>query len=366
MKLEIYIVITFITAFILASCSSATINYSNELPLINKALKAVDIDKYFRYQDFSASSLEDLERYISNKKLKTNETREAINLRDNIRKILSKKEFTLDLSTSNIYTFELIELIYSSNLPIAIQWNQSDEKDIFQHSVTEKISGFCSSIYEDSQVAISKKINILKDLTLIIYMPRYENIQRVLSEQFPKSQNIKFNNEDEQKFASKVLEIDQSNQRFNKILNLNPNQKLHFYPRSREDVRNIVLLLEPNEYQSVLPAFKYHGGEQFKYINFISSLENLDNVNQLLDFENSFIPLPFHLSKKIQNKEIFFLGDLMELSILNDWLILEILKQSSIRYARVSGMTGELEYQRGSCTKRSIPMQMINSSWVTS
>ena len=71
-------------------------------------------------------------------------------------------------------------------------------------------------------------------------------------------------------------------------------------------------------------------------------------------------------SKKIKTKEITSLKGVLQLSMLSDWLILEIIEQSGIRNADISGMTGNLEYQRGSCTKRSIPMQMIHSAWITS
>ena len=366
MKLRVNIVITFITAAILASCSSATINYSNEVSKSNKVFEEADIEKYFRYQDLSASSLEDLDTYLLNLSLRTDRAKEIKNLRSNIKKILSKKKFNLALSSLNIYSFELMELIYSSGLPISIQWDQSNKKDIFERPVTAKISGFCSSIYEDAQTAISKKIKNAERSTLIIYAPRYANIQRLLSKQFIGVQSIQFNNKNEQKFASKVLGIQKSKERFKKIVNLNPNQKLEFAPRPRGDVKNIVLLLEPDQYKSVLPAFRYHGGEKFQYINFISSLENLGTTNQLLDFEDSLIPFPSHLSQKIRNKEIYSLESLMELSMLSDWLIVEIIKQSGIQNADISGMTGNLKYERGNCTKRTIPVQMINSSWVTS
>ena len=364
MKLRVNIIITFITAAILASCSSATINYPNELSKSNKTFKETDINKYFRYQDFSGSSLEDLDTL--NSRLQTNRTKEIKNLRSNINKILSKKQFTLTLKSSEIYSFKLMELIYSFGLPISIQWDQSDKKDIFQSSVTEKISGFCSSIYGDAQKSISKKINNLQLSTLLLYSTRYENIQKLLSKQFPEMQTIQFSEGDEQKFASIVLGINKSKERFKKIANLNPNQELKFDPRPRGDIKNIVLLLEPDQYQSVLPAFRYHGGDKFQYINFISSLENLDTVNQLLDFENSLIPFPFYLSEKIQSKEILSMEKIMQLSMLNDWLILEIIKQAGIQNAKISGMTGNLSYQRGSCTKRVIPMQRIGSTWLTS
>ena len=366
MKLRVNIVITFITAAILASCSSATINYSNEVSKSNKVFEEADIDKYFRYQDFSLSSLEDLDTYLLNLSLRTDRAKEIKNLRSNIKKILSKKKFNLALSSLNIYSFELMELIYSSGLPISIQWDQSNKKDIFQTPLTEKISGFCSSIYGDAQEAISKKINNLQHPTLIIYSPKYNNIQKLLSKQFLEVEIIQFNDGNEQKFASIVLGINKSKERFNKIVSINPNQKLEFAPRSRGDIKNIILLLEPDQYKSVLPALRYHGGDKFQYINFISSLENLDTANQLLDFENSFIPIPLLLSEKIQSKEITSLEEIMQHSMLNDWLIIELIKQSGIRSAKIFGMTGSLEFERGKCTKRNIPTQMIRSTWITS
>ena len=54
----------------------------------------------------------------------------------------------------------------------------------------------------------------------------------------------------------------------------------------------------------------------------------------------------------------------MQKSILNDWLLIEIIKQAGIRSADINGMTGTLEFQRNSCTRRNIPMHRINSDWV--
>ena len=366
MKLRLNIVITFITAAILASCSSAIINYSNELAPPSKIAVGLEVKKYFRYQDFGASSFEEIDNYILRSSHNKKELQEIKALRSNLKKIASTKKFTLTLEKSNLYSFELMELIYSSGLPISIQWDQSNKKDIFQTPLTEKISGFCSSIYGDAQEAISKKINNLQHPTLIIYSPKYNNIQKLLSKQFLEVETIQFNEGNEQKFASIVLGINKSKERFNKIVSINPNQKLEFAPRSRGDIKNIILLLEPDQYKSVLPALRYHGGDKFQYINFISSLENLDTANQLLDFENSFIPIPLLLSEKIQSKEITSLEKIMQHSMLNDWLIIELIKQSGIRSAKIFGMTGSLEFERGKCTKRNIPTQMIRSTWITS
>jgi hypothetical protein len=115
-----------------------------------------------------------------------------------------------------------------------------------------------------------------------------------------------------------------------------------------------------------LPAFKYHGRSKFEYVNFISSLVALNNTNQLLDLENSSIPLSGRLSQDIRSKEIVSLEGIMQRSMLHDWILIEIIKQAGIRSADIDGMTGTLKFQRNNCTKRNLPMQRINSNWINS
>ena len=366
MKLRLNIVITFITAAILASCSSATINYSNELIPSSELSVGGEIEKYFRYKDFSNISFQEIDNYILHSSSQSKKLQEIKALRSNLKKIASTKEFILSLSNSNLYSFELIELIYSLDLPITIQWKRSAQEDLSSDIITKKNLGFCSSIYEDALESIVSKIFSFERSSLIVYVEEYGSIKESLAIQYPEIKSVLFENESAQNFASKVLGINGSADRYKKITNLNPNQQLNFVPRSRDDVKNIILLLKPEQYKSVLPAFRYHGGEQFQYINFISSLEKIDNTNQLLDYENSLIPFPFVLSSKIKDKEIVSLEEIIQRSILNDWLLTEIIRQSGVGSANISGMTGSLEFQRGKCTKRTIPMQRVNAKWITS
>ena len=187
-----------------------------------------------------------------------------------------------------------------------------------------------------------------------------------MTDRFPKINSILFKKDDPQLFAAETLGINSSNKRFKKITSLNPNQKLEFSARPRGDIQKIFLLLEPAQFQSVLPAFKYHGGNKFQYVNFISSLVALNNTNQLLDLENSSVPLSGRLSQAIRSKEIVSLEGIMQRSMLHDWLLIEIIKQAGIRSADIDGMTGTLKFQRNSCTKRNLPMQRINSNWINS
>jgi len=360
-------VITFISSIvILASCTSANINHSNENFILEENLQAKDVKQYFSYKDFSAKAIRELDLYIKDSQLSSDELNNLKKLRSNIRKIASKEAFIIYAGKSSIYSFELIQLIYSLDLPIQIKWDQSDKKYISQNLLSEAPLGFCSSLYEDALETIATEVSRASNSALLVYSEAFSDEKNFLTGRFPKINSILFKKGDPQLFAAETLGINNSNKRFKKITSLNPNQKLEFSARPRHDVQKIFLLLEPAQFQSVLPAFRYHGGNKFQYVNFISSLVALNNTNQLLDLENSSVTLSERLSQNIRSKEITSLEGIMQRSMLHDWILIEIIKQAGIRSADIDGMTGALKFQRNSCTKRNLPMQRINSNWINS
>ena len=360
-------VITFISSVvILASCTSANINHSNENFILEESLQAKDVKKYFGYKDFSAKAIMELDLYIKNSQLSSDALNDLKKLRRNIRKIASKEAFIIYAEKSNVHSFELIQLIYGLDLPIQIKWDQSDKKYISQNLLSEAPLSFCSSLYEDALETVVTEVSSSSNSALLVYSEGFSDEKNFLTDQFPKINSILFNKSDPQQFAAEVLGINSSNKRFKSIASLNPNQKLEFSARPRDDIQKIFFFLQPNQFQSILPAFRYHGGDKFQYVNFIASLENLNNINQLLDFENSSIPLSDRISQSIQSREIISLESIMQRSVLHDWLLVEVIKQAGIRSADIDGMTGALEFQRNSCTKRNLPMQRINSSWINS
>ncbi|MDA9969774.1 hypothetical protein N9F06_02740 [Gammaproteobacteria bacterium] len=360
-------VITFISSIvILASCTSANINHSNENFILEESLQAKDVKQYFSYKNFSAKAIRELDLYIKDSQLSSDELNNLKKLRSNIRKIASKEAFIIYAGKSSIYSFELIQLIYSLDLPIQIKWDQSEKKYISQNLLSEAPLGFCSSLYEDALETIATEVSKASNSALLVYSKAFSDEKKFLTDRFPKINNILYKKADPQLFAAETLGINNSNKRFKKITSLNPNQKLEFLARPRGDIQKIFLLLEPAQFQSVLPAFKYHGGDKFQYVNFISSLVALNNTNQLLDLENSSVPLSSRLSQAIRSKEILSLKSIIQRSMLHDWILIEIMKQAGIRSADIDGMTGTLKFQRNSCTKRKLPMQRINSNWINS
>ena len=113
---------------------------------------------------------------------------------------------------------------------------------------------------------------------------------------------------------------------------------MNFNPRSRSDIKQIRMLLNPQEFKAMIPALRYHGGNKFKYINFISSLEGLNNSLQLLDYEDSYTPISFFLSNKIQNEGMKSIEDHLKYGVLSDWLLDQVFKQAGVQSATKNGV----------------------------
>ena len=111
----------------------------------------------------------------------------------------------------------------------------------------------------------------------------------------------------------------------------------------------------------MIPALRYHGGRKFKYVNFISSLTDLNYPLQLLDYEDSYSPISIFFSRKIKKDSSKSIENFLEYGILDDWLLTQVLKQANVQSAKINGATGIILYKLNSCAKREIPMQKLSS-----
>jgi outer membrane PBP1 activator LpoA protein len=116
----------------------------------------------------------------------------------------------------------------------------------------------------------------------------------------------------------------------------------------------------------MIPALRYHGGSNFKYINFISSMEDITDPKQLLDFEDSWVPFSRNLTSKVKNDSGATLERILALGTLNEWLLIQILDQAGVQSAKINGVTGSLVFRLNSCTKRIIPLQKISADLFSS
>ena len=199
-------VITFISSIvILASCTSANINHSNENFILEESLQAKDVKQYFSYKDFSAKAIRELDLYIKDSQLSSDELNNLKKLRSNIRKIASKEAFIIYAGKSNIYSFELIQLIYSLDLPIQIKWDQSDKKYISQNLLSEVPLGFCSSLYKDALDTVATEVSSASNSALLVYSEAFSDEKKFLTDRFPTINSILFKKDDPQFLPLKHL-----------------------------------------------------------------------------------------------------------------------------------------------------------------
>ena len=350
-----------LSLLILASCSSTSYNLktsSNESfsKVYNKNLQDI-----ISYRTFDENDLRLIQDIIDNQKLSQSELQDLKLHKKNYQKILRKNKYQIELNPSQKYSKELIELIYQFNLPISISWNENKSNMIPENLLQKKINGFCASLYDDSISSINKEISKIPGATLVIFSEEYSSIVKNIKLTNSKIYTVKYNAENFQEFAGEILGINLSKTRFKKISSLNPNLTMNFNPRSRSDIKQIVMLLKPQEFKAMIPALRYHGGNKFKYINFVSSLQDLTDPLQLLDYEDSHTPISIFLSRKIQNEDSTSIEYFLEYGVLGEWLLDQVFKQSGVQSATVNSASGTIFYNSSTCNRREIDMQKISS-----
>ena len=348
-----------LSLFILTSCATGSKNIQNQTFQAQIPQEERVLEEILEYKKFFDSDLNVIQEFLERKELNQDDRRQIKLLKTNYKKILSHKNYILKLNSGNKYSQELIKFIYDSNLPIKILWEDTSKSALPENLLDYKVNGFCSSLYEDAINSILRNINNDEGSTLAIFSDQYQDIAKNIISDSPQILAIPYTASNFQDYAAEILGIHSSSKRFKKISSLNPNQKLQFNPRPRKDLKEIILLVDPKNYKAMIPALRYHGGNNFKYLNFISALEEVDDPLQLLDYEDSYIPISANAAKKIGSGEIKSLQGFLRESILHDWLSIQLLDQSGSRSTYISGSTGSIFYRSNSCSSREIPLQKI-------
>ena len=346
---------------ILASCSTTSENLiTSSDEYLTKDYQR-DLQDINAYNGFFVNDLKIIQQTIDNQKLSPSSLQDLKLLKRNYQKILKKNKYQIKLHPRQRYSEELIKLVYQFNLPVSISWDENNPDKIPKDLLIEKIDGFCSSLFDESILSINNEISKNSGSILVIYSDQYAYITKKIKSENSRIYMINYESGNFQEFTSKILGIDQSESRFKKISNLNPNQVMNFKPRSRSDIKQIVMLLKPNEFKSMIPALRYHGGDKFKYINFISSLEGLNNSMQLMDYEDSHTPISVFLSNKIHNEGKISFENFLERGLLSDWLLSQVLEQAGVQSATIKGSVGDIFYNLNTCNRREVRLQKISS-----
>ena len=203
-----------IALIILASCSTTSKNLDLNSVKINDEDNSKDFLEIYEYQSYFNNDLGTIQAAIDGEILDQRELNDAKILKKNYQKILTKKNYSLSLQPNHKYSKELIELIYRLNLPVNIIWDEKKQIFLPENLLSQKIDGFCSSIYDDAITSINQEINKSPDSILIIYSDEYEFFVNSLKQEKTKFITRRYNSSNSQEFAAKILGISSSNKRF--------------------------------------------------------------------------------------------------------------------------------------------------------
>ena len=147
----------FLTLIILASCSTTSkISIPNSNGVILKEDGLKKFEDIYDYQSYFVDDLEKIQKVIDSQKLDQDQLKNVKALKRNYQKILSKKEYNLTLNLNQKYSKELIELAYMLNLPLNIFWTEGKQVSLPENLLSQRIDGFCSSLYEDAISSLKK------------------------------------------------------------------------------------------------------------------------------------------------------------------------------------------------------------------
>ena len=143
-----------VALIILASCSTTFKNLNlNSLESLQED-SPKDFLEIYDYQSYFYNDLKIIQAAIDDEMLDQKALNDAKILKKNYQKILTKKNYFLELKLNHEYSKDLIELVYRLNLPVNILWDEKNQIILPKNLLSQKINGFCSSIYDLSLIHI--------------------------------------------------------------------------------------------------------------------------------------------------------------------------------------------------------------------
>ena len=277
----------------------------------------------------------------------------------------------LAINIDEEYKNTLIHAAANIDSKINLIFESDTENIISKNILNEALPGFCNSFHQDQLNSIEEVIFSNNEFeqkeTLIIYEKTFKNQERRLSNNFNNVRSVLFSNENYEDFASNVLGVAESTERYKKINALLPNIKINYMPRVRQDINNIYFLMSYKNAKGLVPAFRYNYSIDINSYAPSNLIESINNINGIVDFESLIIPTPNHFGDDIFLKQFeknASIKDRLIFDNLYDLLLTRYLSQNDIKETYVNGRSGILYLKEGKCITRKLPLKRINSDGV--
>tara|TARA_B000000475_G_scaffold265090_1_gene253290 strand:- start:1599 stop:2750 length:1152 start_codon:yes stop_codon:yes gene_type:complete len=289
----------------------------------------------------------------------------------NTKKLQDRQATNLTIKIDEKYKKILIQASINIDTEFNLIFVNSAKNIISKNILNEALPGFCNSFQDDQLSSIEAVIfsdSVLDGKeTLVIYENTFKGQERRLNSNFSNLRSVLFSDEGYEQFASNVLGVSDSSERYKRINALLPNVKINNIPRVREDIKNIYFLMSYKNAKGLVPAFRYNYSIGINSYASSNLIENVNNINGIVDFESLIMPAPNHFGDDIfldQFKKNASIKDRLIFDNLYDLLLTSYLSQNGIKEAVVNGRSGILYLREGKCISRKLPLKRINSEGI--
>ena len=344
--------------------------YVNDLNEDKSRVNRELILELLRYKSIDVSESNELIEDISNDLTPFGESI-VKNILINTKRLEGVQPTNLAINIDEEYKNILIQAAANIDAKINLIFVRDTENIVSKDILNEALPGFCNSFQLDQLNSIEEVIFSNNEFeqkeTLIIYENNFKNQERRLSNNFNNVRSVLFSNERYEEFASNVLGVAESTERYKKINALLPNIKINNIPRVRQDINNIYFLMSYKNAKGLVPAFRYNYSIDINSYAPSNLIESINNINGIVDFESLIIPTPNHFGDDIflkQFKKNASIKDRLIFDNLYDLLLIRYLSQNDIKETYVNGRSGILYLREGKCVTRKLPLKRINSDGV--
>ena len=344
--------------------------YVNDLNEDKSRVNRELILELLRYESIDVGKSNDLIEDISNDLTPFGESI-VKNILINTKRLEGVQPTNLAINIDEKYKNTLIQAAANIDAKINLIFVKDAENIVSKNILNEALPGFCNSFQLDQLNSIEEVIFSNNEFeqkeTLIIYEKNFKNQERRLSNNFNNVRSVLFSNERYEEFASNVLGVAESTERYKKINALLPNIKINNVPRVRQDINNIFFLMSYKNAKGLVPAFRYNYSIDINSYAPSNLIESINNINGIVDFESLIIPTPNHFGDDIFLKQFeknASIKDRLIFDNLYDLLLTRYLSQNDIKETYVNGRSGILYLKEGKCITRKLPLKRINSDGV--
>ena len=337
---------------------------SNQLNKTNNIELLKALENGFQLIDLSDDEINIIINSIQNNEIKKSYIKKVENMLKNNKK-MSLNKLQLSIVASERNKEIILETLLENNSFFSIVMNENDATFIEDNVLNSNLKFYCNSFIKEQENILEKKIFVDSDYkkTLIIYSDRFSKKVTELKLKYPSEIFLRVNDDNYESSIKKVLEIDESNLRgeiINKFVN---NRQIEHTPRIRQDIGKIYFLLDYDQGKSIAPLLKsYVVG--IKIFSTSEIFHNADNIRDLADFEEIFMPVSKDFILKTGNQKYDRLKQGIEKLVLSDFITIEKIYQNNLFKNDILLNTGLNSVTKNKCLNRNMGMWRIDLSEV--